>query len=848
MGEWLKTALAYQSMDVVLCAASKRDLPSQIHRAFHSMARAQVALYRRFAKTLATSLEKKLPPAMVGAADREKAIAAAQKIVTRETPRIFKPYPAQSEKLIRASLATIYQLAKTWTYRQGLGVEDPGDFAESTPARFGHTGKAADPGIYVIAKAQVNPSLTAALNAVDKKAIEALAKAQNFWLTREFAEPMGLNQTLNKLVQHGIFTQGRSAKEMRERIAEKLQHQLDYAEAIAGKLPMGRAQYAEFLAVNTASVAKTYGSISGLQEAGVTRYVVMNPLDERTCPVCSFMEGTSYTVSHGMERIESLSGMEPQAFKESWPWMSNEKQVKDIAGTSDPKALTPEKKGDVMGKAGRSFPPYHGRCRCVVAADFDTIGGIVWPQGSSAPLKKPPEKLLPKKPKTNTGRAIRPSDLKKHGGYRQPNGTTIPSDGKYVENQALHFRTEAIDGKDHIIIRFKLTEKDAEQIRRAIVSHADSSDDMYTWRPFKRSTNMAEQLSEGGVVQKAGQPASIGTRYTARAVYKIGTTDVAYTMPEGAQGTFSNLVEVSIRTKQPDIALKVFRESLKRVKNPIEGVDDLMALSKMPTKAEQTAMFKAKIIGVMDQQAAAALRRTDLSAEKIDTVWKNFIKDNPRAKKILRSTEMVEVAPGHMVPYSKELAVYMEEQGVVGYTHKWYGGVEETLIKVLKDPNKGGLLSSRNRYQRGIFTDGMSTSKDFRTGGADSVFTRLKFKTADGVVKEQGGTVVIHLRQEVAGRLDRYAFASDQYGAAGPNMLPSRLFDRQIRKKFDDYGWNSDNETMFLNQIGLKDVEKIRVGAETYRRDLLYYARQNGLTEVNGKPIEDFIEVAGRGW
>jgi len=387
-------------MDVVFCAAAKRDLPSQIHRAFHTMARAQVALYRRFARTLAEDLVKKVPPAMVGAADAEKAQEAAGKIIGREVARIFKPLPAQSAKLIEPSLATIYMLAKTWSYRQGLGIEEPGDFTESTPGRFGHTGKGQDPGIYIVAKAPSQATINVAFNAVDKKAIAALMKTQRFWMTRQFIEDYNFSQRIRAAVRNGVYLKGLPAKEVAENLRGKLDPLLDQIERTAGGLPMGRAAYVEFLTVNTASVAKTYGSISGLAEAGVTTYTIINPLDERTCPVCSFMEGTVYQTKHGVDRIEALSGMDPAAMKESWPWMSSGADVRSVAGSSVPGSMSPEARGDVMGKAGRSFPPYHGRCRCVVAAG--SMSSVVWDVGTKPPV--PPKPKSPPKPKVKKPR------------------------------------------------------------------------------------------------------------------------------------------------------------------------------------------------------------------------------------------------------------------------------------------------------------------------------------------------------------------------------------------------------------------------------------------------------------
>jgi hypothetical protein len=102
--------------------------------------------------------------------------------------------------------------------------------------------------------------------------------------------------------------------------------------------------------------ARSFGAVSGMEEAGVTEYKILAMGDERMCPICGEMNGRAFSVAGTRKVINSaLSLTDPEAFKKAMPW-----QAKPAAGVSSSKLCA----------GGQSVPPFHGRCRCVlVAAD-----------------------------------------------------------------------------------------------------------------------------------------------------------------------------------------------------------------------------------------------------------------------------------------------------------------------------------------------------------------------------------------------------------------------------------------------------------------------------------------------
>ena len=75
--------------------------------------------------------------------------------------------------------------------------------------------------------------------------------------------------------------------------------------------------------------------------------------DERMCPICGELHGKTFSVSETKRVIDSTLGMSnPDEFKEAMPWH-----------TEPPVGVSREK----LTADGMSVPPFHGRCRCVLA-------------------------------------------------------------------------------------------------------------------------------------------------------------------------------------------------------------------------------------------------------------------------------------------------------------------------------------------------------------------------------------------------------------------------------------------------------------------------------------------------
>ena len=152
-----------------------------------------------------------------------------------------------------------------------------------------------------------------------------------------------------------------------------------------------------------------------------------------------------------------------------------------------------------------------------------------------------------------------------------------------------------------------------------------------------------------------------------------------------------------------------------------------------------------------------------------------------------------------------------ERYGRFAPYHQAYssGGVVETIMS-------GGLLSSQERYSRGAFVDGLSTVKDFHTGGADSVFTRTFAEQAktnrDLSPHEEGGrSYFIIMDPNLYNRTDFYSYPKDLYGSTAE--VPFRLWrqspDEVLEGQVDGEGFKVDNEQMFRTGIPTESFQAI---------------------------------------
>ena len=218
--------------------------------------------------------------------------------------------------------------------------------------------------------------------------------------------------------------------------------------------------------------------------------------------------------------------------------------------------------------------------------------------------------------------------------------------------------------------------------------------------------------------------------------------------------------------------------------------------------------------------------------------WQHAIPGELSPEQVERAErlEREEVFPGYSTLVEKgKHREYLEQYGEdIRAIHHLHTGGAKSIHRILTQ----GLMCTTERYSRGIMKNGMSSTVDMDTGGADSVFTRI----ANESQRNSMDGVIVVFKPEVFDRTDWYSYNSDTYGSTDNISFSGRLSPDAIFSKIsnpDEY-LSSTNEQMFRTGIGADYIESISVDSYAYD-GVISELRSMGLEEIDGKPIEEII-------
>lgn len=256
----------------------------------------------------------------------------------------LKPWAAAVAPRMDRELAKIYRLAKVAGWKKATG-QTKAPLTYDTP-NFEQMAKAAPRDGFAVLPT---------FDKLDTDTIEALQAQQTFWLAAHYEENVGA--TIASTVSEVMAQEGRNrqvaAVTMRERLAETLGQVV----TPAGWHGSAR-QYMEGVAANAATVGRAYGQVAAFNEAGVTTYIIVNPTDERTCPVCSHMDGKNFATEHANRQVAAeLEAESRDDIKSIHPWYS----YKELLAISPKAGNVSPRDSAALAKAGFPLPPFHFR-------------------------------------------------------------------------------------------------------------------------------------------------------------------------------------------------------------------------------------------------------------------------------------------------------------------------------------------------------------------------------------------------------------------------------------------------------------------------------------------------------
>jgi hypothetical protein len=150
---------------------------------------------------------------------------------------------------------------------------------------------------------------------------------------------------------------------------------------------------------------------------------------------------------------------------------------------------------------------------------------------------------------------------------------------------------------------------------------------------------------------------------------------------------------------------------------------------------------------------------------------------------------------------------------------------------------KRGILSTVTRFNEGLQYKGMSSSDDMYTGGADYIFLSPTRATASEYAASRQNTTVtqasLHIdAKNVFNRSDIYANGYDAYG--------KRIIGTDVIESAKPGGY----ETMVRHGLDIVQPGNTFFVEGTVRERALEMLAADGITEVNGVALEDFLQTS----
>jgi hypothetical protein len=315
---------------------------------------------------------------------------------------------------------------------------------------------------------------------------------------------------------------------------------------------------------------------------------------------------------------------------------------------------------------------------------------------------------------------------------------------------------------------------------------------------------------------------------------------------EGKGFTVDVLGDTAPQATKGKLRLRVFGASDKELERALKAATEAAALG--PALAEldpesETKLKAARLLWQTDPKLAQKLHESDIDATSVAAL-KAWCEVHGISPVDVTRASVKEVFPGHITVMNPAQAERYKELGVE-YVFAGVGSKEAALAVLGSD----GLMSSEERMSRGVFVAGLSTWEDFRTGGADYVFTRMATKDAAGVdlaTAPFAGSFQIAYRPEVLARTDWFGYSDDKYGnTRDPDTFHKRKYGEELIDSIGAArgGFSTGNEVMFQRGLSNDDVMHVFTQSEQNRAALLQDLNDAGVSQIGGRPLEEVVVV-----
>lgn len=351
----------------------------------------------------------------------------------------------------------------------------------------------------------------------------------------------------------------------------------------------------------------------------------------------------------------------------------------------------------------------------------------------------------------------------------------VISDSHHVENQEVNF----IDARDtgHIIANFKLTSEQYDTVVKKLEALGEKPN---------QSTMRYESINGGN-------------SYNLSDAYQISRGELIIKV---ASGTLKHAY---------------FTDEKEEIRAAIGLVNIEIPYAKdhQPTTEEMESHVNDVLINLLGvtEGLAQPTPEAERRYKEARYYWQNKANGplSPEQISEIEKLKRQEVFPSYytMVSENKHLE-YESRYGEFAVYHNLLPGTgADRVIQILQH---GGLMSTHERFRRGLMTHGMSSMQDFKTGGADSVFTRTildntrSYNATEELYYDASYRLI--MGPELYDRTDWYAYNSDRFGATGEEFAYRQSPDELLLDQKTN-GYILSNEQMFRTGISSKSFKAI---------------------------------------
>jgi SPP1 gp7 family putative phage head morphogenesis protein len=271
---------------------------------------------------------------------------AGPEVIAEAVHQIMLNWALEVSPSFLKELDRVYRLARIAGFKKAKGLTNE-PLTYDTPS-VEQVQKAADAEFKVV------------FDLVDEQAVAALQTNNLFWIGEHYGK--NVSESVANTASETLVQAGSSRKEAAVAMEKAMSTALKSFHVPGGYSGSARG-YIEGLVANAMTTGRVQGQIRSFVNVGITTYELVNPVDERTCPICAHMAGKVFTVKQASDQIELVqSASSPDQVKAIHPWLtvSEMKAISPLPGHQGPADST------ALALAGFQLPPFHFRCRCTV--------------------------------------------------------------------------------------------------------------------------------------------------------------------------------------------------------------------------------------------------------------------------------------------------------------------------------------------------------------------------------------------------------------------------------------------------------------------------------------------------